>query len=289
MLRALILGAFALLLSAPSSKNQVLCEGFLPENKLNISVFDPAAGPMKEQDFNSVLDEIEKYYTPVIAAKGGSLVVNRKWSDGTVNASANQSGRTWFLNMYGGLARHPSMNKDGFMLVACHEIGHHIGGAPKIASWWPGGAWATNEGGADYFASLRCLRAMFQETDNVAFVLAGGVDASVQRKCEQIYDTQSEENLCMRIAMAGYTGAMLFQTLHENPNALSFTTPDQNVVSRMYDDHPEPQCRLDTYYQGGLCRHDMNVELSNSDATVGTCNVSAGQSEGVRPLCWYKP
>lgn len=289
MLRALILSALTLTLSGATSRNQNLCSGFLPENTLYIPVTDRQAGGLTESEFNQVLDQIEQFYTPIIAAKGGHLRVNREWSNGTVNASANQSGSTWVINMYGGLARHPAINKDGFMLVACHEIGHHLGGAPKIASWWGGADWATNEGGADYFASLRCMRYMFHEADNADFVRNTTIPDILRTKCEETYDTQAEENLCMRIGMAGFVGASLFQTLHNNPNPLDFGTPDKNIVSRTDDDHPAPQCRLDTYYQGGICHHDMSVALSDTDPRQGTCNESTGQRDGIRPRCWYKP
>jgi hypothetical protein len=287
MLRALLFGVFAVLISAPPA--QRLCSGFLPENDLNIPVTDASLGGLSQADFNAVLDQIEQFYAPIVAAKGGRLHVNREWNDGTVNASANRSGGTWTINMYGGLARHPNMNKDAFTLVACHEMGHHLGGAPKVSSWWGGDDWASNEGEADYFASLRCLRYMYNDADNSAFVQAGGIDPTLKTKCETIYDTQAEENLCMRIGMAGFVGASLFQTLNENSAALNFATPDQNAVSQTADGHPAPQCRLDTYYQGGICRHDLTVDLSDTDATVGTCNESTGQHDGLRPRCWFKP
>ncbi len=173
MVRALLIGATVLLLS-PST--QQLCSGFLPENNYRISVNDPALGGITEAEFNSVLDEIQQHYTPIIAAKGGRLNVNREWNNSIVNASAKPLWQHLNINMYGGLARHPSINKDAFMLVACHEIGHHIGGAPKIASWWGSPDWASNEGASDYFASLRCLRQMFKESDNTAFVQTETID-----------------------------------------------------------------------------------------------------------------
>jgi Zn-dependent protease with chaperone function len=54
--------------------------------------------------------------------------------------------------MFGGLARDPLVTKDGFSAVICHEIGHHIAGAPR-----KGFSWASNEGQADYFATTKCL------------------------------------------------------------------------------------------------------------------------------------
>lgn len=288
-IRALIILSFAVLLTAPTFKHETLCEGFLPENDLQIPISVFQVGGMTEAEFHSVLDEIEKYYTPVIAAKGGVLRVNREWSNSTVNASAQRFGNTYTINMYGGLARHQVMTKDGFMLVACHEIGHHIGGAPKIASWWGSNDWATNEGGSDYFASLRCMRAMFNETDTLEFIKNAQIDPFLRTKCEEMYQTQAEENLCMRIGMAGFTGASLFHTMSGTTNPLRFDLPDPNVVTKTSDSHPKPQCRLDTYFQGGLCLHDMAVELSDNDPVVGTCNESTGQSSGLRPRCWFKP
>ena len=286
MLRAmLMLAAIGFLTNAHDHK---LCEGFLPENNLYISPADPDAAGITERDFNDVLDEIENYYAPVIANRGGRLQVNREWNNGIVNASADRQGSTYNINMYGGLARHHTVTKDAFMLVACHEMGHHIGGAPKIAGWF-GGGWATNEGGADYFASLRCLRAMFKDSDNQQFALTATIDPTLRNKCEQVYDTQAEENLCFRIGMAGYQAGHMFHILKQTPNEVAFTTPDQNRVTETDDDHPAPQCRLDTYYQGGICRHDMNTNLSDSDARLGTCNESTGQAEGNRPRCWYAP
>lgn len=190
--------------------------------------------------------------------------------------------------MYGGLARHPVMNADGMMMVACHKMGHHLGGAPKIDGWF-GPGWASNEGEADYFSSLRCMRNMFTDDDNAKFVQETTVDPVAKQKCEELYTTQAEENLCMREAMAGMVGAQIFQALRKEANPPRFDTPDTNVVRQMDDDHPGTQCRLDTYYQGALCVHDRNVELSNTDPNVGTCTLANGQHDGLRPLCWFKP
>jgi hypothetical protein len=46
---------------------------------------------------------------------------------------------------------------------------------------------------------------------------------------------------------------------------------------------------MDTYYQGAICLHDMNVALSDTDPNVGTCSESAGQVDGLRSHCWFKP
>jgi len=71
--------------------------------------------------------------------------------------------------MFGGLARHETMTPDGFATVVCHELGHHLGGVPKKFSWF-GNSWASNEGQADYFGIMKCLRKMFEHEDNVKIV-----------------------------------------------------------------------------------------------------------------------
>ena len=47
------------------------------------------------------------------------------WKNDTVNANAQQRGRNWIVNMYGGLARRPEIFFRRFAMVLCHELGHH--------------------------------------------------------------------------------------------------------------------------------------------------------------------
>ncbi|MCR4295075.1 MAG: hypothetical protein NUW21_06040, partial [Elusimicrobia bacterium] len=105
-----------------------LCEGFVPQNDMKIPMGSFEAKGITEVQFNEVMDRVEAIYAPEIAARGGRLVLKRLWSNPTVNASAQRSGKDYILNMYGGLARHESITQDGMALVACHEMGHHIGG-----------------------------------------------------------------------------------------------------------------------------------------------------------------
>jgi len=269
-----------------TSEVKHLCSGFLPENNMKIPVSIRQQGGINEAQFNAVLDKIDALYRPILAEKNKTLQINREWDDPTVNASAEQSNDTWIINMYGGLARHATITPDGFAVVACHEMGHHIGGAPK-KRWWAD--WATNEGGADYFAGLRCLRDLFPDEETTKWLAENQVDPVAKTKCEELYNTQAEENLCMRSAMAGMSTALLMQALREEQQPPKFETPDPNQVSRTDDNHPGTQCRLDTYYQSGLCIHDRTIPLSDTDANVGTCSDATTSPSGIRPRCWFKP
>lgn len=262
-------------------------EGIVPENDLYISADVKSINGMDEAKFNEVIDKVIAVYEPLVRAEGGELKVERNWQDGTVNAYAHRQGGTWNIAMFGGLARHETITEDGFALVVCHEIGHHVGGAPKKGGWFS--TWATNEGQADYFATLKCLRKTFRSEDNKAAVAKLNVPEVVVNKCAEQFNNEEDQLICQRGAMAGMSTAKLFQALRRQTTEPKFDTPDANVVSRTNHNHPETQCRLDTYYMGALCDVIDNDNVDQDDESIGVCYRNAGHTEGVRPLCWFKP
>ena len=263
----------------------ILEDGFLPPNDMSIEVDSPQAKGISETQYNQVMDQIQTVYGPVVAARGGKLKINRLWSDATVNASAQRSGTTYIINMYGGLARHESITQDGMALVACHEMGHHLGGTPKSA----GLGWASNEGQSDYFANLKCLRHIFALPSSASFTRIAGDDELARAACEKSYSKPVDRALCVRGAMAGMSVTTLLRILRNEPRIPHFDTPDQAVVAKTDDRHPAPQCRLDTYFAASLCARPLGDELSESDPVAGTCMRSTGYTVGLRPRCWYKP
>lgn len=274
------------------SHNHKLCSGFVEDNNMNIPVgfhMMGVTGGIDEAQFNKVMDRIELLYTPIVKAAGGNLKVVRNWTDGTVNAYAQQTGANWEIQMFGGLARHPAITEDAMAVVACHEIGHHIGGAPKVANFWS--TWASNEGQSDYFAGLKCLRLYYTEASNNEWIKANGatIPAYATDKCNLVWKQDNERITCLRTAMATYAVGVLFQDLREETVAPQFNTPDATKVVRMDDRHPGTQCRVDTYFNSGLCTKPVSEALSNSDYKAGTCAQVNGATEGFRPLCWFKP
>lgn len=271
--------------------------GFLPENNFKIPVGVKSEG-MTEAEFNASIDKVESIYSSIVSSMGGKLVIDRKWSDATVNAYAQQTGSTWKVSMFGGLARHKTVTEDGMSLVVCHEIGHHIGGAPKKGAtagggWWGGGAstasWASNEGQADYFATLKCLRKAFLNDNNMAIIAKMKVPSSVTEQCKKSTKGDTEDTaLCIRTSMAGKSVSDLFSALSKTPET-KFETPDSKIATSTNDNHPAAQCRLDTYFNGSLCDVNMNEDVSQKEEVKGTCHPSLGHSKGNRPLCWFKP
>lgn len=276
--------------------------GFLPENDLYIPSSVKSINGITKEEFDKAIDDVEHIYAPIVSSMGASLQIERNWDDGTVNAYASQSGKTWKVAMFGGLARHATITKDAMALVVCHEIGHHIGGAPKKGGsagtgggWWGGQgggsaiSWASNEGQADYFATLKCLRKSWINDNNASIVKTLNAPQAVADVCSKNHKKDKVDTaLCVRMAMAGKSVSDLFSVLGKLP-ATDFKTPDTNVVSRTDDNHPKAQCRLDTYFQGALCDINMNEDVSQSDEVKATCHPSLGFKVGTRPLCWFKP
>lgn len=291
MLRKLLTAGAILAMSAPV----LACttdgtKGIVQDNDLWITPESKSANlTMDEALFNSTIDKVIKIYEPVIASLGKTLVVERNWENGTVNAYASQSGSTWKIAMFGGLARHETITEDGFALVVCHEIGHHIGGAPKKGGWLGGSAWASNEGQADYFATLKCLRKTWREENNAAALANMTVPKAVVTQCSEQFTSEEDRLICQRGAMAGMSTAKLFQALRNSTTAPDFNTPDANVVSKTDHNHPAFQCRLDTYFQGALCQIDDTLDVDQKDESKGVCYRESGDTSGLRPLCWFKP
>lgn len=275
------------LLLAPSGvpRGAVLDAGFLPPNDLRIPIDSLLDKGLSRKQYDAVLDHVQDLYGPIFAARGRRLVIQRFWEAATVNAWAFRRGDDDIVVMFGGLARHASITQDGLALVVCHELGHHIGGAPK----YDGDNWASNEGQADYFANLKCLRRVFAAPGADAFTAPRGDGAEARAACAQAHVRKEDQNLCVRSLMAGLSVTNLFRDLRGEVALPHFNTPDRTIVDQTYDYHPGTQCRLDTYFQGSLCARSLLDEVSPTDPAVGTCTRSEGFPAGFRPRCWYLP
>jgi hypothetical protein len=292
-----VVAAIGLFFAPQAFSHTALCKGILPPNDMKIPVgakvkvsglysAQMLGGGLTEAQFNTVLDKVEKINAPLVAQAGGKFEIKRNWTDETVNAYADRDDGNWTINMFGGLARHPLVTEDGFALVACHESGHHLGGAPKISGWM-GSDWAADEGAADYYGTLKCLRRYFAGDDNAAIVGKQILDPTVEAKCKASFGGVDDQLVCERASFASQSLANLLAELGKTGTP-AVGTPDTNVVSQTYDGHPAAQCRLDTYLAGSFCHVDVSAQLSDTDYHQGSCS-QPQDTEGWRPLCWFKP
>jgi hypothetical protein len=262
-------------------------EGFLPDNDLEIPVSNKLTG-LTEEQFHRVINKVEKVYAPLIRDLGYLLKIERRWTSATVNAGTyrDEGGYHWHIIMHGGLARHKHITEDGFAQVICHEIGHHLGGAPKKKINVPANFWSSSEGQADYYATLKCLRKIFEKEDFTETL--DSVPSFVQNQCRLSHKSEKDALLCMKLSMAGYSTSMMSASIR-NSKEVDFSTPDPRVVTETYERHPLPQCRLDSTFQGALCEVHHSLDVSQSDEVQGTCHQAAGHDQGLRPACWFKP
>ncbi len=263
-------------------------KGFLPKNNLKIPVNYKFAGLTKEQ-YDQSIDRVLKIYGPVVKKLDAELIMDRKWEDETVNAGTfrDESGKHWHINLYGGFARHPLITQDGYTLVICHELGHHIGGAPKKV-FSQGVIWSSAEGQADYFATLKCLRKVFVKDDNAQIVKEMEIPESVRTECKKSFPKENDNALCLRTSMAGLSVARVNADGRDIPPP-DLEMIDPNVVGTTNTAHPEPQCRLNTYFQGAICPIPAYTNVSQTDEVKATCHPKSGYDRGLRPSCWYKP
>ena len=288
-MKRVILGLLvATILNHTHACNQNGKDGIVEDNNLWIPSTQKSKTGMTQEIFNNVIDRVESIYAPILREMGKKLIVLRNWDDGTVNAYAMQRGNNWQIAMFGGLARHETVTPDGFALVACHEIGHHLGGRPRKRGWFSS-SWASNEGQSDYFGSMKCMRKYMEIDDNISIMENVEVPAYAVEKCENNFSNAEDIAMCKRNAMAGMSLAGLFRALRKLDTPLRFDTPDTNIVAMTDHNHPQPQCRLDTYFAGTICDKDAYADMDPKDETKNVCTRKTGSTIEARPLCWYKP
>lgn len=265
------------------------CNPYMSENspfynplKFQYRILPAQQGGITRADYDELIAKVLAYYGPIVAAKGGVLEFPDEWDDNMVNGFARRDGNVWKVHALGGYARHQAATRDAFMFLLCHEMGHHIGGTPHYPS--TSIAWASAEGQADYFGSLKCMRHMSQGEDNETWLATTVVPQFLQDSCVKQFTARFDQLLCMRAAMGGWAMTQIWE---DGNGTFKFETPSTQKVTKTSHWHPANQCRIDTYFQAALCDAPAHVDVDNADVRMGTCNESVGHTVGFRPGCWY--
>lgn len=237
---------------------------------------------LSEAEFNQIIDNAVNVLKPEIKRRlNKQLIVEKRWNDDTVDAFATRDdNNNPVVVMNGGLARHPLMTTDAFLLLICHEMGHHLGGAPKILRGNSGlRSWSSAEGQADYYATSKCLPLFYKSGINIK-----AFDTEEDTANYRLAITKCRDNSCAKITMAGFAVSNLFASLVDGTPRPKLSTTDVTKVSKTIYKHANPQCRLDTYFSGATCEIGPEVPFDAVDPKVGACDKDAG----ARPACWFK-
>ncbi len=213
------------------------------------------------QNFDELVLATSKYWDSHISNAGGKLRIDSDWESPIRNGYAKRESTDWILQVHGGFYRHFATTNDGFLALLCHEIGHHLGGAPFKANI----SWMSQEGQADYFAASYCLPKMWENADNSSFQQNTEVSQTLRAQCEVKFENTEMADLCVRIGMAGFSFVEINRIEHgyaSETSSVDFGTPS-SAIAAIPTIYPRAQCRLDTFL--------------------------AGATGNPRPRCWFIP
>jgi hypothetical protein len=245
-----------------------------------------ALAGLTQTEFNHAIDKVISTYKPELDRKGITLNLNRYFNNHTDSSDTyvdSEDMNKWHINMRRAMSNYNGANKEMVMFVVCHELGHHLGGAPKHInhnlSASHGNQWASVEGQADYWAVNKCLRKVFVKDNNQKIVRDLNIPSVGKTKCRAAWKhNRVQQALCERVfhlAENSFFAKVKYASVFQE---------DNSKVAETYGSHPEAQCRIDTMKAAAICTSSVNDPVSNIFLDQGAC-VSG---EGKRPACWFK-
>ncbi|MBT3984055.1 MAG: hypothetical protein HOE90_22055 [Bacteriovoracaceae bacterium] len=245
-----------------------------------------AASQLSNKDYESVRKKMSALYVPHFAAKGLKLIIEDRWEDAAPQAYSRTMGSRYIVTVMGGMARGAYMTKDSLALVYCYSIGRLIGGASIVSKSKPKYSISPQ---ADYFATSKCMKRYLDGDDHVNELKQIDIHPYVSALCKSTFKELENQAKCIRSSHAGRSLAWFLQILRGVvPNA-DFHTSSLEDFGEQGIKNISPQCRLDTYFQGALCKVSSDEEVSDLDPDQGYCSRNKGDRLGVRPACWYSP
>ncbi len=271
---------FLMIILTARAEETITC---FPVNDLQFYKNQKFLNTIDKEEFDFLIKKVEVAMSPIVYdVLKKKLVFNSFWDNSTVDANTTRDeDLNPVVNVYGGLARHPLISRDGFLLLLCHEIGHHLGGAPKsFRGQTTVRGWSSAEGEADYFAVTKCLPRIFNDGNDLK-------NASMDLETINLKNAmlKCKDDVCARIILAGKKVSDVFASVKKSAKLPEITNKDSAIVEKTYYLHPSPQCRLDTYIAGARCEMSFEILFDNFDPRIGACSAN---TIGARPECWFK-
>ncbi len=262
-----------------------------PESDLRYSP-NEKSNDISKNDYLRAQKALKAAFDPYLQKHHGkTLKFIDAWDEEGVNAYCTRDmDDNPLIKVYGGMARHQDMTLDGLYLIYCHELGHYLGGAPKAFRGRSSKrGWSSAEGQSDYFATSKCLKVLFNDSEENKKAVKraeSGIVEKAKKRCK------GKDYYCLRASLASMSVAKVFHSLKSYEKFPEIDDRDPTVVSRTRYTHPKSQCRLDTYLNGANCDYDLSTPFDDIDPRVGACVFSsekADSKDSSRPHCWYRP
>lgn len=210
---------------------------------VNEAIIDTHA-PLVRRQLNSTVDLVELY-----GDFGGAF---------KVDSARKPLGESRFvITLTGNIPQSGPMSADGYAIVACHEVGHILGGAPRQTKALD--QWSSVEGQADYFATNQC---MWKYAESLP-ILMHAFDRDGIARCERAFNNDVQKTLsCLRILSGIQAMVDYFNRTSAKDKHISINAHDPTEVLATIQKYPSTQCRVDTWM--------------------------AGLFQKPRPRCWFK-
>jgi hypothetical protein len=193
-----------------------------------------------------VLRAAKLAYADDLESKGLELQVTYDIDNLELEISTTKVFNKLDIQVSRGLAELSAIDRDGFALLVCHELGHHFGEKPFIVKDF------SVEGSADFYATNVCLKRIFpflKVDPEISF------SKQVSKKCDSIETVVNSPLNCERTLRASQQvfGVFSMMTSHPKSNAAAFTngTIIENGTEFVRD-YPSLECRLVTWRNGVL-------------------------------------
>lgn len=181
---------------------------------------------------DSQIGQVEFYTVPVkvislfsdsLKKNQATLQLDAQWESPYFGAGIAYYDNIFYMRIFAGTTRVEGMTLDAYAALACHELGHIIGGAPYQTI--TGAEWSSSEGQADFFAASECLPKYFRD--------------------QQV----SENNILGRVEKAGYellSALGPFGSQKELPLERHVPLKYQTAET-LFNLYPSLQCRYETF------------------------------------------
>ncbi len=270
---------------------------FFPPEQLHLLKQFPTTKAVDQKRSEMILKDILDYFKDAAKLQNAKFNGRILWDNATVNAVAYESGKTWNVDIYGGLVKYPLLTEDAIAVVICHEVGHHLAGYYFKSSF----GWASAEGESDYFSTQKCAKAIFEKHQYESKLMESAVEAKITERCNTLATTSAQT--CARLHRASLILADILAQLGGRRAMPDMDTPNPKAVRKTNGNHPEAQCRLDTFLAGIYCSNmpyptsipggnakfgKKNSKESELESAKLSCSQYLNDKTGFRPACWFK-